>query len=74
MDAGDELFMAMPTLHSVILSSRNGFLVSLQDFNGKYSSPKACAEALGKVIADKSALIVDCAAGTGRVGQEVCQL
>ena len=33
-----------------------------------------CAEALSKVLSDKSAHIVDCAAGTGRVGQQVCQM
>ncbi|XP_038078459.1 methyltransferase-like protein 27 isoform X1 [Patiria miniata] len=36
-----------------------------------YEAPRVCAEALGKVLSDKSALIVDCAAGTGIVGEEL---
>ncbi|XP_038078462.1 methyltransferase-like protein 27 isoform X2 [Patiria miniata] len=36
-----------------------------------YEAPGICAEALGKVLSDKSAPIVDCAAGTGIVGEEL---
>ena len=37
-----------------------------------YGGPALGAKALSKVLSDKNALILDCAAGTGRVGQEVC--
>ncbi|XP_038077156.1 uncharacterized protein LOC119745003 [Patiria miniata] len=38
-----------------------------------YGGPAFGAEALRKVLTDKSALIVDCASGTGKVGEELAQ-
>jgi len=45
-----------------------------EDMNAThYGGPALGAEALSKVILDKNALIVDCAAGTGKVGQELAK-
>jgi len=45
-----------------------------EDLGKEYYCPKICAGALGKLVSDRSALIVDCAAGTGQVGQELAKL
>ncbi|XP_033645456.1 methyltransferase-like protein 27 [Asterias rubens] len=42
--------------------------------NANYNGPALTAEALNKVLSDKSALILDLCAGTGRVGQELAKL
>ncbi|XP_038078463.1 methyltransferase-like protein 27 [Patiria miniata] len=39
-----------------------------------YEAPRLTAIALGKVLSDKSAPIVDCAAGTGIVGEELTKV
>ncbi|XP_022084403.1 uncharacterized protein LOC110975864 isoform X2 [Acanthaster planci] len=41
---------------------------------GNYEGPALCVDALFKVLPDKSALIVDCAAGTGKVGEGLAKL
>ncbi|XP_033637905.1 uncharacterized protein LOC117298696 [Asterias rubens] len=42
--------------------------------HANYNGPMACADTLGKFLANRSARIVDCAAGTGRVGVQLARL
>ncbi|XP_038077335.1 methyltransferase-like protein 27 [Patiria miniata] len=65
--------------HNYVLSSCTFFKPHVTSFSqdvksSGYEAPRVCAEALGKVLSDKSALIVDCAAGTGIVGEELLYL
>ncbi|XP_070565387.1 methyltransferase-like protein 27 [Ptychodera flava] len=42
-----------------------------EGFSGRYNGPKYIGEALSKVVSDKHARILDCACGTGLVGEQL---
>ncbi|XP_022084410.1 methyltransferase-like protein 27 [Acanthaster planci] len=42
--------------------------------NSGYEAPRLCAEAIGEVLMDKSVPVIDCAAGTGIVGEELAKV